>query len=260
MLGYKRFVVLTLALLISSNVAMASEKYQVSRFNNSPIKEIAKYHVEVPNNLNQYTKGLVAGIGSSLSFKGITSQGEMEFYTLTDRGPNLEAPIALAGQDIKIFPNPDFLPFIGVVKVKPGNEAILTQAITLSQKGKTMTGLPLPNTKEVNNREIALDLSLNQIPSDKNGIDPESVATDKEGNFWIGEEYGPSIIKVSKEGKVLKKLMPGKGLPEIFKFRQKNKGFEAIAVAPNGKIYTAIEGTLDINQETKDKANFIFQA
>lgn len=63
--------------------------------------------------------------------------------------------------------------------------------------------------------------------------------TDKDGNLWIDDEYGP-----------------GEGLPEELKFRVPNRGFEGVAIDSNGQIYAAIQSVLNIDGKTKDKGLF----
>lgn len=74
--------------------------------------------------------------------------------------------------------------------------------------------------------------------------------------IWIADEYGPFIIKVDKNGTILEKLEPGKGLPEIIKNRVPNRGFEGLTIDKKGNIYAAVQSTLNIDNKTKNKAIF----
>jgi hypothetical protein len=73
-----------------------------------------------------------------------------------------------------------------------------------------------------------------------------------DGNFLISEEYGPSVLVVDPNGKVLMRYLPkGKAiagtpypvrdsLPGVLKNRRSNRGFENIALSPDGKTAYAI--------------------
>ena len=52
---------------------------------------------------------------------------------------------------------------------------------------------------------------MDKLNYDPNGMDPEGIAVDKQGNFWISDEYGPFIAKFSKKGQLIQKLQPGNG-------------------------------------------------
>jgi hypothetical protein len=43
----------------------------------------------------------------------------------------------------------------------------------------------------------------------------------------------------------------------VLKYRQANRGFEALTIAPNGLVYAAVQSTLDIDGKTKNTAQFI---
>jgi hypothetical protein len=258
MFCFKVVFLLVVNYLIHVSNTYGNDKPELIYFNKGNIEKVTKYNIEIPSNLGMYTRGFVAGVGSGLSFKGLDSKGNLEFYVLTDRGPNIDAPNTIEGKTVKIFPQANFSPFIGMVTVNPSKSANLTSIIGLTNRSSPLNGLPLPLTNDSVDREIAIDSNLNLIPFNENGVDPESVDYDKDGNLWVGEEYGPSIVQINgKNGKVIKRIFPNEGLPEVLKYRQKNRGFESIAVTPNGKIYAAVEGTLDIKGETKDIARFI---
>ena len=104
--------------------------------------------------------------------------------------------------------------------------------------------------------EIALDLNMNELGFDINGLDPEGIAVDKNGNFWICDEYGPFILQLDKKGKILQKFEPGNGLPEVLKYRVPNRGFEGLTIDENGYVYATVQSTLNIEGKTKDKATF----
>lgn len=97
---------------------------------------------------------------------------------------------------------------------------------------------------------------MNELGFDINGLDPEGIAVDKNGNFWICDEYGPFILQLDKTGKILQKFEPGNGLPEVLKYRVPNRGFEGLTIDENGYVYATVQSTLNIEGKTKDKATF----
>lgn len=84
-------------------------------------------------------------------------------------------------------------------------------------------------------------------------IDPESTRRDKHGNFWLGEEFGPFLVKADASGKVLARefALPGVQSPQN-PFLGGNaptiggsRGFEGMAINGAGdRLYTLLEGTV----------------
>ena len=205
------------------------------------------------------TVGFNTSYGSGFAYKGTDKDGNLEFYGLSDRGPNGDIPTYMEnGKKLpgKFFMAPDFVPQIGVIKVIDG-KAIVTEVIKLKdQNGNFVSGRPIPQGGIGSTGEIALDLNMNKLALDINGLDPEGIVVDKDGNLWIDDEYGPFLMKVDKDGKILEKYGPGEGLPEELKFRVPNRGFEGVAIDSNGQIYAAIQSVLNIDGKTKDKGLF----
>jgi len=46
-------------------------------------------------------------------------------------------------------------------------------------------------------------------------IDPESVVRDRDGNFWVGDEFGPFIFQFNAQGELLSREVPMPNLPRI---------------------------------------------
>ncbi|BCB79240.1 esterase-like activity of phytase family protein [Phytohabitans flavus] len=84
-------------------------------------------------------------------------------------------------------------------------------------------------------------------------FDIESLARDYRGDLWIGDEFGPYLVRTDKTGKVLQAPIP---LPDGAKSPQSpdlapgetptvpaSRGFEAMAVSRDGKwLYPILEG------------------
>ncbi|MEO6549790.1 MAG: esterase-like activity of phytase family protein [Ferruginibacter sp.] len=189
-----------------------------------------------------------------------------EYWTVSDRGPNIDGananPIACRPTYDKIFPFPGFAPKIHRIRIN-GDSIQILQTITMKRpSGATATGVLNPagfgsTVAEIVSTDTVLDcanFNAKTAPKDVWGIDSEGILVDKDGNFWICEEGGPTIWKLNAVGVVLKRYTPYGNLPGIqpqdiaidtsFKYRKNNRGFEGIAITPNGKIYAFIQSPI----------------
>ncbi len=189
-----------------------------------------------------------------------------EYWTVSDRGPNIDGananPAACHPTYDKIFPFPTFAPKIYRIRIS-GDSIQILQTITMKRpSGTNATGLMNPTgfgstALEVPSTDTVLDcanFNAKTAAKDVWGIDSEGILVDKDGNFWICEEGGPAIWKLSPNGVVLKRYTPYANLsgaqPQdmaidtAFKYRKNNRGFENIAIAPSGKIYAFIQSPL----------------
>ncbi|GAA3386521.1 esterase-like activity of phytase family protein [Cryptosporangium minutisporangium] len=84
-------------------------------------------------------------------------------------------------------------------------------------------------------------------------FDIESLQRDAQGNLWIGDEFGPYLVKVDKTGKVLQAPIPladGTKSPQSPDLKAgetpslgASNGFEAMAISSDGrKLYPILEG------------------
>jgi hypothetical protein len=207
---------------------------------------------------------------SSLSY--IPNTNGTEFWTLSDRGVNVDAANANASATPsvkyptckptydKLYAFPNYAPKIHHIKIE-GNEIKILKSITIKRpNGTDATGIINPTglgstAAEVASTNIVTDCAnfdANTAPKDVWGIDSEGIDVDKDGNFWICEEGGPTIWKVNPNGVVLKRYTPYAQNSEpqdiiidnCFSFRRNNRGFEGITVTPNGKIYAIIQSPM----------------
>jgi len=82
-------------------------------------------------------------------------------------------------------------------------------------------------------------------------LDPESFRKISDGSFWIGEEFNPSLVHFSAEGKMLAAPFTLTGLASEDNPTGKqvtlprSRGFEGMALSPDGKLlYPMLEGTV----------------
>lgn len=195
------------------------------------------------------------------------------FYTITDRGPNIAcnetgAVIGIegfCGADAagKVFPQPEFTPTIYKIMLQTSLRSdelsykILAKIPLKDSLGSPITGLPNPFS--LTDTENAYDSLGHPVAFDVNGLDTEALVVLKNGSFWVAEEYGPSIVHVAKDGRILQRIVPATLeqdlasatypvaglLPEILKNRKLNRGAESIAVSPDQKfLYFALQSPL----------------
>ncbi len=98
-------------------------------------------------------------------------------------------------------------------------------------------------------------------------FDIESIVRQPDGTFWIGEEFGPYLLHVSKSGKLLSAPVPfvggkspdnptlGSGTPAI----ASSKGFEAMAGSKDGRyLYPILEGALNADTDKRRRVVYEF--
>jgi hypothetical protein len=175
------------------------------------------------------------------------------FYAVTDRGP---APdfVDAAGKTFKIWITPDFGPQIVRVRLMPSGDAKIDDVLPLTRPdGTLITGLP--TTKPAT--DVPYDKDLNVLPFDEDSLDVEGITIDPWGNFWVCEEYKPSVAMVDRDGVVRMRLIPAgtltgleqvptyELLPAVLAKRRNNRGFEGIAATSDGILYAAVQRPLN---------------
>lgn len=188
-----------------------------------------------------------------------------EFWTVSDRGMNVDAananPTACRPTYDKLYGFPSYTPKIHRIRLNTADSSIqILKTITLKRPdGTNTTGIINPagfgsTTVEIASTDTVQDcanFAAKTAAKDIWGIDSEGIVVDREGNFWICEEGGPTIWKVAPNGVVIKRFTPYANLigsqsidvqiDTVFKYRKNNRGFEGVTLAPNGKIYAIIQ-------------------
>lgn len=158
---------------------------------------------------------------------------EFTFWTLTDRGANATEFLSPKKEIMRPFLEPEFHPYWTQFSVDLNSKAVKV----LNKVSTDVTGLP--NQKGI---EIPVNLKGLILKLDPKGMDPESMCRMGD-DVWIGEEYGPSIVKFSVDGKLQKRYSPGKGLPQILARRKLNRGFEGLTCFGD-KVYAILQSPL----------------
>lgn len=239
----------TVALKVSRYQMQADAKYYVPYEGDN-----AKTRADFPN-------GFLPAYGSGLAFKGTAADGALEFYAITDRGPNGDgpnAPVPGASSGTlnisKVFPAPSFAPSFGVVRVG-SNGAVLQSSTPLRLNAdKKLTGLP-PQTGVGATGETPLTdtyvFDATKANFDANGLDPETMVLDTARKvLWTSDEYGPFIARIAIDsGVVEKRYGPGTGgadLPMVLALRRPNRGMEGLALdVASGKLHGYLQSPID---------------
>ena len=210
---------------------------------------------------------LTLGLGSGLSQRAGDPKGTI--WAIADRGPNLKIKPAIERYGLehlkplkkvdgaKIMPRPDIGPTICQLRLDGDTVRLVRRIPLLGASGRAISGLPIPaGAADV---EPAFDLKGNALGSDPSGADTEAIVALSDGTFWVGDEYGPSLLHVGPDGQVLQRWVP-KGLekalkgadydvkpvlPAIALRRRINRGFEAVAVSPDERwLYLVFQSPL----------------
>ncbi len=209
---------------------------------------------------------LAAGFGSGLATRPGAPGAHV--WAISDRGPNLkiedaverygwEAPKDwLEVKGAKLMPRPDVGPTIALLEITETSVEVRKTMRLTDGAGQPVSGLPVPESGHAE-CEPVLDLDGNHQRPVPSGMDTEGIALLDDGSFWVGEEYGPSLVRVSADGEVLLRLIPEgmelpnagydvrASLPALAAKRHLNRGFEAVAVTPsNQHLYLVFQSPL----------------
>ncbi len=188
-------------------------------------------------------------------FSGLCCQGERDgvftLVSISDRGPNKD-PIPVPGEtrSLRPFVFPSFIPEILITTWSAAQGWRYSSRVPLtwsesSLKTSYATGLPNSPDDEAPVANDGTPLKL-----DPRGLDPEGIVL-QDDHYWIVEEYGPSILKIDLNGKILKRWIPQQStnregirdLPAALGARAVNRGFEGVALVGT-KLYAFLQSPL----------------
>ncbi len=197
---------------------------------------------------------------------------ENVFYSVTDRGPNIDRDESTA----KTFPQPDFAPSIQRIELgSDGKFHVVLMIHICDAVGRPITGFPNPLKNA--RTELAFDKFGVRLPLDPNGLDTEGLVRLSDGTFWLADEYGPSLVHVASDGRIIERLVLfgievdlanasyriRAALPAILARRHLNRGFEGIAVSPDERfLYAMMQNPLanpDVAAYKRAKATRLFK-
>ena len=232
-------IYLTFALLVPLPDAFAQNKIVTTH--TFPEVRIAEFqNKSFPGSISNDRKVFLGSIGSGLWHGPIDARDE--FWMITDRGPN--GQIAVDGKNRRTFWVPEFDPTIIKLKLEDNSMRVVETIPLVGRSGKPVTGLP--NLKDLD--ETPYDYAAQQVlPFNTNGLDTEGLVRTTAGDFWIGDEYSPSLVHADRSGKILKRYIPEQldlpgtdypvvqVLPAIYGRRKINRGFEGLALSADEK-------------------------
>lgn len=224
--------------------------------------EVAR--INLPGGVMRLTRSLASGLTRA------PGDGEGVFWGVGDRGPNigpadglerygLESLRDLTGIDgAKVMPLLAVGPALARLRLQ-GDRITLEALHDLTDStGTAIGGLPIPGAAHAESEPV-FDLAGQPLTPGPGGADSEGIAALSDGTFWIAEEYGPSLLHVSRCGQVLERRVP-RGmeqsfagarypvravLPEIAAARKLNRGFEGIAASDDGSVlFVALQSPL----------------
>lgn len=212
-----------------------------------------KYALKTTPLIGTYdNKKIFEGGLSGLDF---VNGSNLEFYTVGDRGPNVVATNSLkaAGKDVKFFPFPAYAPKLWRVRAEGDSIRILNISPIKRPSGTNISGLPNPLNSGGTGETAWSDTSATVVAPDAWGIDNEGVVEGYSNDLWMVDEYGPSVIRVDrKTTRIMRRYNPfgndaslnQVGLDTILKRRTPNRGFEGVAITPNGKVYAIVQSAM----------------
>lgn len=249
------------ALLALSAAALAQDTASITATYTLPELKIADVqNAALPDTVADDHSLLLGGIGSDL-WHGASDPAD-EFWMITDRGPNGE--VEVGEETRRTFPIPTFTPHILHVKVEGDAITVLEALPIVNAEGKGVTGLPnLERDEKPYDYKAETELALNP-----EGLDSEGLVRTSEGNFWVAEEYGPSLALINAKGELLKRFVPQgldysaasydvvDSLPAVYASRRGNRGFEGLALSTDEKtLYAVLQSPLrNPDKDTGDKS------
>jgi hypothetical protein len=155
----------------------------------------------LPGSVQNDRKILLGGVGSDLW--RARNDPPNEFWMTTDRGPN--GQISVEGANRRTFPISEFTPLILRARMEGASMELLQTIPIVGQSGRPVTGLS--NIDGVD--EVPWDVSAQtRLTYNPNGLDTEGLVRTSNGEFWLVDEYSPSLLRVDAGGKVVKRYIP----------------------------------------------------
>ncbi|MEG3153206.1 esterase-like activity of phytase family protein, partial [Sphingomonas sp. ZT3P38] len=225
-------------------------------------EELAR--LELPRKTLRITRGIGSGLSRRVGDSPHTA------WAIGDRGPNLKLPLAIEhyGLDVlaphgdkpgaKLMPCPEIGPAIVELHIDPSHVTARRTLVLTDVAGRPLSGLP-PAASDALAAEPALGLDGTILQPDPGGADTEGIAVASDGGFWVGEEYGPSLLQLGPDGRVRARWVPGGtealfaganypvigALPAVAARRRLNRGFEGLALSDDGRrLHLAFQSPL----------------
>jgi len=189
------------ALFLLSAAALAQDTATITATYTLPDLKIADVQNAIlPDSIDNDRGLLLGGIGSDL-WHGADAPAN-EFWMITDRGPNSE--VEVGEETRRTFPIPGFTPHILKVSVEGEAITVLETLPIVNAENQPVTGLSnLGRDEKPYDFSAEGELELNQ-----EGLDSEGLVRTSSGDFWVVDEYGPSLVKINAQGQIVKRFVP----------------------------------------------------
>lgn len=208
----------------------------------------------MPHGTMRLTRSLTSGLARA------PGDPPGEFWGIGDRGPNLKPAAAIERYGLtalaphartdgaKVMPLPGTGPALARFRIDGGTVLLKSVDNLQTPVGTVLSGLPLPLPAPETESALALDGAA--LGCHPDGADTEGIACRADGKLWIAEEYGPSLLLVSRAGVVEARHVAtgtaqhfaGSGIPVVESLpalalsRKLNRGFEGLALSPDGAV------------------------
>lgn len=186
--------------------------------------------------------------------------GRRRAWLVTDRGPN--GITQVDGREHRTLAAPSFAPRIleAVIDWDPRQPGKLSVALTGTLPLGTAAGGPVSGRPNgLGNDPVVYDpQGRGVIEPHVDGVDTEGLIRTRGGTFWLAEEYRPSLLAADGDATLRRRFVPagialqGAGvevvdaLPSVYTQRRDNRGFEALAIAPDeSRLFALLQSPLD---------------
>lgn len=204
---------------------------------------------------------LLGGIGSDLYH--VPGANENEFWAVTDRGPNGE--VVVNGETRATALVPEFTPTIVQLSIRDGVATPSRYIPITTATGKPVTGLPNISGYDLQFWDATGNTRIDYNP---NGLDVEGLIRLRNGEFWVVDEYSPSLVHINANGNVIARYVPEgvalvgadypviASLPAAYAKRKGNRGFEGISITQDEKtIFIVLQSPLSApDKDTGDRS------
>jgi hypothetical protein len=177
---------------------------------------------------------------------------DLEFFTVTDRGPNSLLKENSADETVMLFPFPDYSQKIIRLKLDGTQFKIVAIHPITDPNGNPVGGLP-PQSQQGKSREIAAQDLEGTAPKIREwNFDFEGITMDKNGDLWLVDEYRPALVRVDSKTFQIQEVLTvensdmggTKILDQSFGKRRPNRGFEGVGATPSGKIIAVLQSPI----------------
>jgi hypothetical protein len=155
----------------------------------------------------------------------------------------------------KIMPDPSIGPALAELQIEGATVTVLRTIRLIDEDDRPVAGLPSASSEHVT-LEPVFDMLGRPIAPARLGVDSEGIVALRTGDFWIGDEFAPALVRVNEKGRIVRRLVPRQtdhediadvepALPSIAAKRQINRGFEALALSGDERtLFLAFQSPL----------------